>query len=153
MSTLTTQLKEAATWKTIFQGQCAFRSSNAQSGTLRCKHLFTNTSECHFVGCPIVQQNYVALQRDFDAIYLVTKNANAKLTDTWSDQELPAEKDEALKVITEATSKLNPVLKEAVLSKFEHLYNVSQAVRAAEDSGEAGEGDDEDLDMDLDEDE
>ena len=146
MSTLTTQLKDAATWKTIFQGQCAFRSSNAQTGNSRCKHLFTNTAECHYVGCPIVQKNYVAIQRDFDAIYLVTKNDSAKLSDTWSDQELPVEKDEALKVISEATSKLNPVLKEAVLSKFEHLYTVSVAVRAAEVSGDSDEDDDEDLD-------
>lgn len=150
MSTLTTQLKETATWKTISQGQCAFRSSNAQTGTLRCKHLFTNTSECHFVGCPIVQSNYVAVQRDFDTIYLVTKTANARLTETWSDQELPADKDEATKVVTEATSKLNPVLKEAVLTKFNHLVDVSVAIRSAEETGEAGE-DEDDLDMSDDE--
>ena len=142
MSTLTTQLKEAATWKTIFQGQCAFRTSNAQSGTSRCKHLFTNTSECHFVGCPIVQSNYVAIQRSFDTIYLVTKNQNAKISEVWSDQELPSDKNEALKVVTESTAKLNPVLKEAVLSKFDHLFNVSIAVRTAEESEESEDDDD-----------
>lgn len=136
MSTLTTQLKEAATWKTIFQGQCAFRTSNAQTGNLRCKHLFTNTSECHFVGCPIVQSNYVAIQRSYDSIYMVTKNQDAKISETWSDQELPVDKDEALKMVTEASANLNPVLKEAVLTKFDHLYNVSVAIRSAEGTGE-----------------
>ena len=148
MSNLTTQLKESAQWKTIFQGQCAFRTANAQTGNLRCKHLFTNTSECNFIGCPIVQSNYVAIQRSFDTIYLVTKNQNAKISEIWSDQELSADKDEALKVVTKATVKLNPVLKEAVLSKFDHLFNVSVAVRSSEESTE----EDEDLDdLDLDE--
>ena len=143
MSTLTTQLKEAATWKTIFQGQCAFRTSNAQTGSLRCKHLFTNTSECHYVGCPIVQSNYVAIQRSFDTIYLVTKNQGSKISEIWSDEELPADKDEALKVVTKATAKLNPVLKEAVEKKFNHLYNVSTIIRASEEAV------DEDEDIDL----
>ena len=142
MSTVSTQLKEAATWKTIFQGQCAFRSSNIQTGTLRCKHLFTNTSECHFVGCPIVQTNYVAIQRSFDTIYLVTKNHDAKISEVWSDQELPADKDEALKVVKQATAKLNPVLKEAVESKFNHLYNVSGIIKASEASTEDEDDDD-----------
>ena len=124
MSSLSSQLKEAADWKTIQHGQCAFRSSNAQSGSLRCKHLFTNTAQCHFVGCPIVQTNYVAVQRSYDTIYLVTKNQNKKISEVWSDQELPAEKEEALKVVQDACANLNPVLKDAVLSKFDHLQNV-----------------------------
>ena len=136
MSTLTSQLKEAATWKTIFQGQCAFRTSNVQTGSLRCKHLFTNTSECHFVGCPIVQKNYVAIQRSFDTIYLVTKNHDTKISEVWSDQELPADKDEALKLVKEATSKLNPVLQQAVEAKFNHLFNVSGIIKASEASDE-----------------
>ena len=148
MSTLTTQLKEAANWKTIFQGQCAFRTSNAQTGNLRCKHLFTNTSECHFVGCPIVQTNYIAIQRSFDTIYMVTKNQNAKISETWSDQELPTDKDEALKVINEATANLNPVLKDAILTKFNHLYDVSITIRSAEEAGGEDEESDEDLDLD-----
>ncbi len=146
MSALTTQLKETATWKAIFQGQCAFRTSHAHTGNLRCKHLFTNTSECHFVGCPIVQSNYVAIQRSFDTIYLVTKNQNAKISETWSDQELPSNKDEALKIVTEAIANLNPVLKEAVLSKFDHLYNISVVIRTGEETAEAS---DEDEDKDL----
>ena len=139
MSSLSSQLKETATWKTIFHGQCAFRTSNAQSGTLRCKHLFTNTAQCHFVGCPIVQTNYVAIQRSFDSIYLVTKNQASKISEVWSDQELPADKDEALKVVQQATAKLNPVLKEAVESKFDHLYNVASIIRASEVDAEEEE--------------
>jgi len=141
MSSIATELKEKATWKTIFQGHCAFRTSNVQTGTLRCKHLFTNTSECHFVGCPIVQSNYVAIQRSYDTIYLVSKNQNAKISEIWSDEELPAEKDEALKVVKKATAKLNPVLKEAVEAKFEHLYNVSTIIRASETTEDEDEED------------
>lgn len=141
MASVASQLKEQATWKTISHGQCAFRSSNLQTGSLRCKHLFTNTSECHFVGCPIVQSNYVAVQRSYDTVYLVTKKANVRLAETWSDEELPADKDEAQKVITSAVSKLNPTLKEAVLAKFDHLYNVSSIIKASEAAAEEDEDD------------
>jgi hypothetical protein len=138
MSTLSSQLKESANWKTISQGQCAFRTSTVQGNTIRCKHLFTNTSECHFVGCPIVQSNYVAIQRSYDKIYLVTKNANVKISEMWTDLELPVEKNDAVKTVQDATKKLNPVLKEAVLAKFEHLFTIASqtTVDSAEDEAE-----------------
>ena len=126
---MSSQIQEIARWKTISQGQCAFRTSNAQNNSLRCKHLFTNTAECHFVGCPIVQPNYVAIQRSYETIYLVTKDSNAKISETWTDVELPVDKNEAVKVVTEATKNVNSVLKEAVMAKFNHLYGVSTTIR------------------------
>ena len=138
------QITNLARWKTITKGQCAFRSSNSQTQTLRCKHLFTNTSECHFIGCPIVQPNYVAVQRSYEDIFLVVKNPKAENNaDIWKDQELPVDKEEALVVVNKEVSNLNKVLKEAVKKKFEHLYSVASTIR--ESSLNEDESEDSDL--------
>lgn len=151
MASLADQLTDKARWKTIWEGQCAYRTTTPNTKSLRCKHFYTNTAQCHLVGCPIVQSNYVALQRErgYDVIYMVKKNPDAEsLNDMWSDEELPEDHDEALKVVTEAVQSLNPVLQEAVLAKFEHLYNISETIRESmAEEGEAGE----DLDMTEDE--
>ena len=137
------QIQDLARWKTISQGQCAFRSSNSQTGSLRCKHLFTNTSECHFIGCPIIQPNYVAIQRSADTIFLVTKDAKASnISEVWNDQELPVDKKEATKVVNKSISGLNETLQEAIKQKFEHLYAVSSVIRESVKES--------DLDSDLD---
>lgn len=127
---MSSKVQVLARWKTIKANQCAYRSSNAQTGIMRCRHLFTNTAECHFVGCPIVQPNYVALQRSDDTIYLVEKNSDATdFTQIWTDKDLPTEKEEALKIVTEATNNLSSVLRNATLTKFEHIFEVTKTIR------------------------
>ena len=127
---MSSKVQVLARWKTIKANQCAYRSSNVQTGIMRCRHLFTNTAECHFVGCPIVQPNYVALQRSDDTIYLVEKNSDAtEFTQIWTDKDLPPEKEEALKIVTEASNNLSSVLRDATLTKFEHLFEVTTTIR------------------------
>ena len=127
---MASKIQELARWKAIYQGQCAYRSSNHQTGKMRCRHLFTNTAECHYVGCPIVQPKFVALQRSHDTIYLVNKNPNAKeFNEIWTDVELPTEKSEALTLIQDATKGLSNTLKEATLAKFEHVFDIATTVK------------------------
>ncbi|MHA2365949.1 MAG: hypothetical protein ACXAC7_18470 [Candidatus Hodarchaeales archaeon] len=140
---MVSEIQDVTRWKTILQGQCAYRSSNLQTGKMRCKHLFTNTAVCHLIGCPIVQPKFVALQRSYDTIYLVRKNPEAdQLNEIWSDEELPSDKDEAQKIVIEALTDLPSELKDATLAKFEHLFQIITTIR------ESLEEEDEDLTLD-----
>ena len=88
----------------------------------------------------------MALQRSYDAVYLVRKNAEAEFTEIWTDQELPAEKEDALKIVTEAVDGLSKVLKEATLAKFSHVFDIATTIH------DTLEKEDEDLSEPMEED-
>ncbi|MFW9928349.1 MAG: hypothetical protein ACFFD1_03070, partial [Candidatus Thorarchaeota archaeon] len=127
-------VKDIARWDHIFSTQCAYRSSLPHTSTSICKHLFTNTSECSYYGCPIVQEQYVGFQRDGDSILLISKNnAPEKYLDTWKFETLPIDKKEADKIVEKAVKILKPDIATAAKKKFDHLFQITETIRAAEE--------------------
>lgn len=138
-------IKDLARWEHIFSSQCAYRSTSPLMDKPKCKHLFTNTSECSFQGCPIVQTQFVGFQRDADSILLISKNSKAKkYLDTWNFETLPENKAEAEKKVKNAMKIMNKTTADDALKKFEYLYQITETIRQAEST----ESDDDDLDLD-----
>ena len=130
---MATHINELARWNHIRNTQCAYRSTHAQTKTARCRHLFTNTSECEFYGCPIVQKQYIGLQREGDVILLISKNENPTSNlDTWKVEELPADKDKAKAKVEKAAKVMHPSIGEAVTKKFDYLFQITETIRQSE---------------------
>ena len=130
---MATHINELARWNHIRNTQCAYRSTHAQTKTARCRHLFTNTSECEFYGCPIVQKQYIGLQREGDVILLISKNENPTSNlDTWKVEELPADKDKAKAKVEKTAKVMHPSIGEAVTKKFDYLFQITETIRQSE---------------------
>ena len=130
---MATHIDELARWNHIRITLCAYRSTHAQTKTARCRHLFTNTSECEFYGCPIVQKQYIGLQREGDIILLISKNKNPKSNlDTWNVEELSTNQGEAKTKVDKVAKVMHPSIAEAVTKKFEHLFQITETMRESE---------------------
>jgi len=126
-------VSDFAKWDHIFKTQCAFRSSLVQTGTSRCRHLFTNTSECSFLGCPLVQTEYVGLQRDEGEILLIKKNSKAEKTlDTWAVEVLPSSRGDALGKVQKEVKVMHSTIAASAIKKFEHLQTIVETIAATE---------------------
>ncbi|MFX1511701.1 MAG: 60S ribosomal protein L28 [Promethearchaeota archaeon] len=115
-------------WETIKQGHCAYKGQLTPS-KITCSHLYSLSGRCGFSDCPIVQPQYVSLQRQETTLFLLEKKRGS-LAEQWSEKELEGDKKAMKAIVDKKAQVLAPRLQKALMERFEILTNLIEDLRS-----------------------